>query len=303
MSLALLFPGQGAQTAGFLRRLPNIRAVQEILEQSSNFLGYDVLDLDTDSALSSTISTQLGLVIAGAAFWSFLASERVDPHAVAGMSVGTFAAAVACNAISFEDALRLVQRRAELMQASFQNCRTGMAVVQGLTLQQIELLLRETTELSIANFNSATQFVIAGPLLHLDSFVHLAMEAGCSKASILATAVSSHIPQLASAAQELLVLARQIRVRAPSRVMFSNCHARPITTAEGIREELALNMANPVRWHDIMSGMGGLELSLMIESPPGHMLAGLASESLPDIAVLSAAETRWDVLLLAARRA
>ncbi len=300
MSIALLFPGQGSQTAGFLRRLPPIRAVQDILERSSGMLGYDVRTLDSEEAVKSTVPTQIGLVIAGVAFSNFLCQEGIEPHAVAGMSVGTFAAAVACGAVTLEQALKLVKRRAELMQSTLQDRAEGMSAVQGLDLSQLRSILHGTG-LSIANFNSQTQFVVAGPLSLLGSFTARAIEAGAHKATVLATSVSSHIPQLAPAAIELLDLARQMPVQAPNKVMFSNRLARPITTAEGVREELALNMANPVMWHDIMTAMDGLEITVVLESPPGHTLAGLASEIIPDVRTFSAAEMRWDVLLRAAR--
>ena len=300
MRIALLFPGQGSQTAGFLRRLPSIRAVQDILERSSNILGYDVRTLDSEAAVKLTVPTQLALVIAGVAFANFLSHEGIEPHAVAGMSVGTFSAAVACGAVTLDQALKLVKRRAEMMQLTFQGRAEGMAAVQGLNHSQLRSILHETG-LSIANFNSQTQFVVAGPLSLLDSFIARAIEAGAHKATVLATSVSSHIPQLAPAAMELLDVARQIPVQSPNKVMFSNRLARPITTAEGVREELALNMAQPVMWHDIMGAMDGLGITAVLESPPGHTLAGLASEIIPDVRTFSAAEMRWDVLLGALR--
>ena len=300
MSTALLFPGQGSQTAGFLHRLPAISTVDDILARSSEFLGYDVVKLDSEAAVKSTIATQLGLVIAGAAFWNFLSIEGVEPRAVAGMSVGVFAAAIVCGAVTLEGALKLVQKRAELMESTFQGCAEGMAAIQGLGLAQLDPIVREIG-LSIANFNSQTQFVVAGPLSLLRSLVGRATEAGASKAAILATSVPSHIAQLAPASLELLALVRQIPIEAPNKTMFSNRLARPITTAEGMREELALNMANPVRWHDIMTAMGELGITVVLESPPGHALAGLARESIPEVRTYSAAEMRWDVLLHAAR--
>lgn len=300
MSVALLFPGQGSQTPGFLRRLPPVRAVRDILERSSNFLGYDVFTLDTEAAISSTMSIQLGLVIAGAAFWNFLSDEGIEPRAVSGMSVGVFSAAVACGAVTLEQALKLVKKRAELMQSTFEGRAASMAAVQGLDLAQLKSILRET-ELSIANFNSQTQFVVAGPLRLLDSLVNRAIKAGAYKATILATSVPSHIPQLAPASVDLLALAMQMPVQVPNKTMFSNRFARPITTAEGVREELAHNMASPVKWHDIMTAMNGLGITVVLESPPGHALARLASETIPYVRTFSAAEVRWDVLLRAAR--
>jgi malonate decarboxylase epsilon subunit len=302
MSVALLFPGQGAQSPGFLHRLPKIPAVNETLERSSTFLGYNVLSLDTEVALTSTIATQLSLVIAGAAFCNFLVSGGAKSHTVAGMSVGTFAAGIACGALTLEDALKLVQRRAELMESTFEGRKEGMAVVEGLRLGQIESIL-QGTGLSIANFNSPTQFVVAGQLIQLHSFMHSAIEAGAFRTALLSTSVPSHIRQLTPASQELLTLARQLPVQAPKITMFSNCDARPITTADGLREELAFNMASPVKWHDTMSAMAGLGITVVLEAPPGHTLARLVSETLPSVRALSASELRWDVLLRAAQEA
>ena len=298
MRIALLFPGQGSQTAGFLRRLPSIPAVNDILERSSNVLGYDVRTLDSEAAIKSTVPTQIALVIAGAAFSNFLSVEGIETYAVAGMSVGTFSAAVACGAVTLEQALMLVKRRAELMQSTFQDQSEGMAAVQGLNLAQLRSILNDTG-LSIANFNSQTQFVVGGSLSLLDSFTTRAIEAGAHKATVLATSVSSHTPKLAPAAIELLDLARQMPVQTPNKVMLSNRLARPLTSAEHVREELALNMAHPVMWQDVMGAMDGLGISAVLESPPGHTLSALASEVIPDVRAFSAAEMRWDVLLRA----
>jgi malonate decarboxylase epsilon subunit len=300
-SVALLFPGQGAQSPGFLHRLPKIAAVDQVLKTSSEILGYDVLSLDTEVALASTVSTQLSVVIAGAAFWTYLASEGAALQAVAGMSVGTFAAAIASGALALEDALRLVKLRAELMQATPEADTGRMAVIDGLQLAQVESAL-QGSGLSIANFNSRTQFVIAGAAAELDSLLHRATEMGAFRASFLRTSVCSHIPQLEPASRQLLAAARQVSVQAPKTTYLRNRDARPIRTADGAREELAFNMARPVRWHDIMSAMEGLGITLMLESPPGHTLAPLASESLSGISVLSASDIRWDVLSLAVRQ-
>ena len=296
MSVAVLFPGQGSQTAGFLHRLPPVAAVHEVLDEASSVLGLDVLTLDTDVALSSTVATQLSLLIAGAAFWGYLDSEAVSVSVVAGMSVGLFSAALAAGSISLGTALRLVQRRAELMQERFPGGTHGLAAVQGLRHAEVNVIL-EGSELLVANVNSPTQLVIAGPVRALESFLHLAALSGASKAVLLNAAVPSHIPALASSAQRLLQLAKTLPVSAPDRTILSNGNARPITTAEGMREALAFNMARPVQWHDTMGVIHGLGVTLCVESPPGHALTSLSLEISSGMRAFSAAETRWDLLL------
>lgn len=300
MTVAVLFPGQGSQTAGFLHRLPGIRPVRDVLERASTLLGLDVLTLDTDLALTSTITTQIALVVCGAAFHGFLVSEGVALRAVAGMSVGTYAAALACGAINLETALRLVRHRAYLMETAFPNETYGMAAIQGLRLAQLQAIL-QNENLSVANLNSFAQFVVAGPRAQLEQFLDHATQAGATTVSMLPMSVPSHIPQLLPSSRELFDMARELPVQAPSLPMFSNRDARPITTTEGVREELAMNMAAPLRWHDIMSALNGLGIELFLESPPGRTLTGLALQFEPKVRALSAAETRWDVLIAATR--
>lgn len=302
MSVAVLFPGQGGQTPGFLHRMPVISPVHHVFTEASSVLGFDVLSLDSEAALSSTVATQLGLVIAGAAFWKYLACEGVSVRAVAGMSVGTYSAAFAAGSISLATALTLVRRRAELMQERFPGGTHGLAAVQGLRLAQVEDLLQDS-RLSIANFNSPTQFVVAGRVSRLESFMRRAEAAGASKVLLLKASVPSHISELASSSRELRQLAEQLPVDPPDETVFLNGDARPILTAEGVREELAFNMTRPVRWHDIMGVITGFGITLCIESPPGHALTGLVAETAAGVRALSAAEIRWDVLLRAAAQA
>jgi len=302
MSIALLFPGQGAQSPGFLHRLPSHSAVQETLAEASELLAQDVLTLDSEAALTSTISTQIALLVAGSAFARLCHAEGVQPVVVAGMSVGAFAAAFAAESIDLASAITLVRRRAQLMENAFAPNSYGMLVVDGLRVNSVKLLM-EGAEVVIANYNSGTQHVLAGRTADLSALADRAVQAGAHTVKLLRMAVASHTPQLLSAAHELLDLARQLPIAAPRVAMYANRSARPLLTADGVREELALNMAYPVRWHDTVTALGGLGITLLIEVPPGHTLTRLGSAILPEVQTIAADETRWDVLLRAARRA
>lgn len=112
MSLACLFPGQGAQSPGFLHRLPEHEIVRTTLDEASATLGIDVLALDTGEALQSTVAVQIGLVVAGVAHARALAQAGLTPQFSAGLSVGAYPAAVCCGALDFANALRMVKKRA-----------------------------------------------------------------------------------------------------------------------------------------------------------------------------------------------
>src|ERR1700722_15236550 len=131
MTIAFLFPGQGAQGEGLLHHLPQHAEITRTITEASKVLGLDLGALDNAQALHSTAAVQLGLLVAGVAAARALTAEHVLPGAVAGMSVGAFGAAVACGTLSFADALRLVRLRGELMQAAFSS-GYGLSALIGL---------------------------------------------------------------------------------------------------------------------------------------------------------------------------
>ena len=301
MNVALLFPGQGAQTPGFLHTLPEIECVQKTLVEASNALGFDVLSLDSEPMSRGTVAVQLSLLIAGTAFARFVHAEKIVPVAAAGMSVGAFAAAVAASALAFADALQFVKWRAELMEQAFPDGTHGLAVVEGLQREQLELLL-VGRELVLANENALAQFVVVGQTPSLHTICAVALQAGAHRAELLQIGVPSHTVLLQPAAETLSRLAMKIAVSTPAFPLFANRTARPLISADKLREDLTWNMAAPVMWRDIMSAMGELGVDLFLEAPPGHTLGRLAHVNLPEVAAMSAADTRWDVLAKAARR-
>src|SRR3984885_3990737 len=119
MSISFLFPGQGSQSPGMLKRLPQHNAVEMTLREASEILSRDMSELDSEAALESTVSVQLSLFIAGVAAARTLEAEEVMPEAVAGLSVGAFAAAVVCGSLPFADGIAIVKQRAHLMETSF----------------------------------------------------------------------------------------------------------------------------------------------------------------------------------------
>jgi malonate decarboxylase epsilon subunit len=301
VSIALLFPGQGSQTAGFLRALPTNEIVLRTLEEATSTLGFDVLTLDSEEGLRGTVAAQLALLVAGVAFARFVIAAQVEVAVAAGMSVGVFAAAVAANAVTFTEALGLVRRRAELMDDAFPDSTHGMAVLEGMTREQIEQLIAEEP-IAVANENAAMQFVVAGRVVALQRICSLATEQGASRAQMLRIAVPSHSPWLLEVSQRMREAVDKAFISAPAFPLLANRNGRRITNANSLREELASNMAWPVNWRDVMSLLDGSGVSLYLEAPPGHTLAGLVHANLADASALSASEMRWESLLRAAHR-
>ncbi|MFD1557705.1 malonate decarboxylase subunit epsilon [Paraburkholderia silviterrae] len=304
MSLACLFPGQGAQSAGFLHRLPEHEIVRKTLDEASATLGIDVLALDSAEALQSTVAVQIGLVVAGVAHARALAQAGLTPQFSAGLSVGAYPAAVCCGALDFADALRMVKKRAELMESAWPS-GYGLTAVSGLSETQVEMLANapdSSERVYVANVNAPRQIVVAGADAALEAFAARALAAGARKAQRLAVSVPSHCELLADATEQLVAWSRDIPFRSPEGVYVDNRGGRPLHDADAIRADLATNMRYTVRWFDALTVMIESGATVLVEAPPGQVLTDIAREHYPEVAALSAATLPLDRLVATVRR-
>lgn len=293
--LACLFPGQGAQSAGFLHRLPPHPVVQATIAEASDALSFDVLTIDTPDALRSSVAVQIGLVVAGVATARRIAAAGFDIALTSGLSVGAYAAAVTSGAIAFADALRLVAKRAELMERAYPS-GYGLSAIDGLTEHEVERLAggaaaEAGSRIYVANVNAPRQIVVTGSDAALDAFNIRALAAGAHRATRLDVSVPSHCELLADASNALLAYAADIPLQAPRAVYIGNRTARPLRTAEAIRDDLATNMRHTVRWFDALTVMIELGATVLVEAPPGQVLTSIARNAYPDVTALSACAT------------
>jgi malonate decarboxylase epsilon subunit len=307
MTIAFLFPGQGAQTEGLLHHLPQHAEVTRTIEEASDVLGVDIASLDNSAALHSTAAVQPALLIAGVATARALMAEHVHPAAVAGMSIGAFGAAVTCGTLSFADALPLVRRRGELMQEAFPS-GYGLAAIEGLDEVHVEDIMERirTAEFPVyvSNINAPRQIVVAGSDRGLDAATAQARQQGARRAERLAVSVPSHCPLLQPVADRLQQLLAGLALRPPSIPYVSNRGGRPLYDAEAIRQDLAAGVAHPVRWYDTLEVMRELGAKLFIEMAPGHVSTHLVAELIPDVRAVSIADQglRYATVLAARER-
>jgi len=304
--LACLFPGQGAQSAGFLHRLPAHRVVKDTIDQASAALSIDVLSLDTADALRSSVAVQIGLVVAGVASARRLAADGFDIALCAGLSVGAYAAAVICGAIAFEDALALVKKRAELMEAAYPR-GYGLAAIDGLTEHEVEVLAADLARdcairVYVGNVNAPRQIVVAGSDEALEAFGARALAAGAHRAKRLDVSVPSHCELLAAQSAELSSYATGIAFHAPRALYIGNRRARALRAPEAIREDLATNMRYTVRWFDALTSIVELGATVLVEAPPGQVLTSIAQFTFPDVPALSACATPDERLIAILRK-
>jgi malonate decarboxylase epsilon subunit len=212
-------------------------------------------------------------------------ADGVEPDVVAGLSVGVFAAAVAVGVLSFKDGLSLVKLRAELMEKAYPK-GYGLAAVIGLSETHLSQIVSEINKpaspVFVGNLNAPTQFVIAGSDSGMEGVLNRAKNEGARTAKRLPVSVPSHCVLLKSVADELTRRIAQIEIKKPKAIYVSNRRARALRDPDGIREDLATNIAHPVRWHDATTVAYERGIRFFVELPPGHTLTDLASTAFPD---------------------
>ena len=294
MSICFLFPGQGTQYPDLFGCLPQHTAVKDTLLEASQILKVNIDQLDSQAALKSTINVQLSLFIAGVASARALAASHVIPAAVAGLSVGAFAAAVICKSLDFADGIALVQKRAQLMENRFPS-GFGMSAIVGLNEQTVAQLVHGFYSTSqpvfVSNINAPRQIIIAGCLAGLDKVEEAALKIGAQKAERLNVGVPSHCPLFQPVADSLQEILSKIALKKPTIPYISNIRARPLRLAAAVAEDLANNIAHGVRWHESISVLMELGCDLFVEMNPGSVLSRLGSEAFPDVRFIALEES------------
>jgi malonate decarboxylase epsilon subunit len=296
MSVAFLFPGQGSQVPGMLHALPDHPSIARTLDEVTEALGENVLQLDSPAALRSTVSVQLALLASGVAVARALVAEGVAPEAVAGMSAGAFAAAVVAGVLNLADGVRLLKLRAERMVELYPR-GYGLAAIVGLREKQVSTLVEgactEQNPVYVANINAPRQIVIAGSYEGMDKVLEAARKRGARKAVRLAVPEPSHCPLLQPVADTLAKSLQAIHLQKPKFIYVGNVTGRVLRSAEAISEDLASNIAHGVRWYDATTVLTELGCRLFLEMPPGHVLSQLGREAFLDVRTLAVGETSF----------
>ena len=305
MSSLWVFPGQGAQQPGMLAQLPDEGVVRDCLNSATHTLGENVRLLDSAQALQSSRAVQLCLLIAGVAAARLLQACDCQPDYVAGLSIGAYPAAVISGALAFEDALRLVALRGELMQGAYPE-GYGMTAILGLDQACVETLIAQVhsaeTPVYLANINADTQFVIAGSLEAMASVSRLAKSSGASAARRLAVTVPSHCELLATPARVLAEAFARVPLQAPGVRYLSGSTARPVLRADKLRDDLAFNMCRVVDWRSTVQTAFERGVRLHIELPPGTVLTGLARKTFEQGTAIAFQGARLDSLTTLSRQ-
>ncbi len=276
---AYVFPGQGAQFVGMGKELyNNSDAARALFEKANEILGFRITDLmfdGTDEDLRQTKVTQPAVFLCSVI--PALINEEVKPDMVAGHSLGEFSALVVAGALSFEDGLTLVSKRAMAMQKACEKTPSTMAAILGLTDEVVEEICNSITDEVVvaANFNCPGQIVISGTLPGIDQACEKMTEAGARRALKLSVGGAFHSPLMDPAREELAEAINQTTFMDPKCPVYQNVDAMPHTDAQTIKENLIKQLTAPVRWTQSVLQMMADGATSFTEVGPGAVLQGL----------------------------
>ncbi len=285
--IVFLFPGQGAQTVGMGSQLAEtVPAVRRLYDRAADVLGYDLAQVcfnGPEQRLDSTVISQPALFVTSLAA---LESLRLESPAVveacqatAGLSLGEYTAMVFAGVMEFEDALQVVKRRGEAMQAAADAVPSGMVSILGLELEKVEQLCAEARSegevLQVANRLCPGNIAISGHSTACERAAEKAASFGAMKAVPLAVAGAFHTELMQSAVAQLEDVLTQVPMQTPRIPVVSNVDARPHDDPEQIRQLLIKQVVSPVRWEDSMRYLLDQGAQHFYEIGPGRVLRGL----------------------------
>lgn len=289
---AFLFPGQGAQEPGMLKDICEAFPIaRKILDKISEITGVDMPKLmwESDaSVLSRSDNSQLAITAASVATMKVLEEKGVVPASAMGFSLGEFPSLYAAGVLSFEDVIKVVQKRGQIMQAVCEQIASeneghapGMSAILGLPPEKVTEIANTIDNVYAANLNSVKQTVISGTYDGLEAAEKAFAEAGARRCVRLAVAGPFHSPLMQKAADEFEKAIADVTFNDPKIPLFSNVTGKQVMSGEEAKKSAVLHLTNPVRWTDEEAVLGAMMTEdaanewKVIEVGPGRVLGGL----------------------------
>ncbi len=293
---AFLFPGQGAQVPGMIKDICDAYPeARKVVDEVSKITGVNMAELlwESDAAvLSRSDNSQLAITTASLAVIKVLESKGIKPSAVMGFSLGEFPALYAAGVLSFEDVIKVVRKRGQIMQATCEKIAKeneghapGMTAVIGLSPEQVTAITKDIKDAYPANLNSPVQTVVSGTADALTELEAKAKEAGARRALRLAVAGPFHSPLMQEAADNFEKALADFTFNNPDKILFSNVTGCQTKDAAEIKKNAVLHLTNPVRWTDEEKVLNDLIADdkdnewELIEPGVGSVLSGLWAKS------------------------
>lgn len=285
MAKAYLFPGQGSQFVGMGKDhfQTNVN-FKSRFDDANEILGIDLVSImfeGPEESLKQTEFTQPAIFLHSVALFETLDTK---PDMVAGHSLGEFSALVASGAVAFDDALKIVRKRGQLMQQAGTQNQGTMAAVIGMDDDVVENICAEATEITnkevvAANFNCPGQLVISGYVVAVEKAVEIATERGARMAKLLPVSGAFHSSLMQPAFDGLRSELENLEIHIPTCPIYSNYKALPTSDVEEIRSNLLNQLLNPVRWTQTLLNMMENGATSFVEVGPGRVLQGLVKRT------------------------
>ena len=286
--IAWLFPGQGAQKVGMARDLcdafPEAAAVFDEADEALGRSLSGVVFEGPEDELRQTVNTQPGILVASLAAWRAAQASGHEavaepPLATAGHSMGEYTALVAAGSLTVSEAVRLVARRGELMQAAGEQNPGTLAAVLGMDEEVVEAVCAEAGA-EVCNLNATGQIVIGGRPEAVERAATLAEERGARRVVRLRVGGAFHTSLMAPAAEAMAPILAQAEIADPQVTVIGNVTATALSNAEDVRADLTAQIRRPVRWRDTVLRMHDLGVDTWVELGPGTVLTGLTRTTL-----------------------
>ena len=290
MKIAFLFSGQGAQYPSMMKELyDSEKSVQEVFSAADAALGRSVSTLcfeGTQEELNLTHNTQPCVLAADLAAGMILRARGIEPEAVAGFSLGEYAALSFAGVFSAADAFQMIQIRADAMQEAVPPGEGAMAAMIGVAADKVEELCSRATRGYVipANYNSYVQTVISGTVAGVDEVIDLAKDEGIASMK-LAVSAPFHCALMEPAAKKLEDLFRTKTFADPKIPVYMNVHGEAVTKQDGIAGLLVRQAMSPVRWVKTLENMRDAGFDTFVECGPGRTLSGLVKKTLKGVTV------------------
>ena len=290
---AFIFPGQGSQSVGMCSSIISTSLSKKYFYKTSNALGYNLLDIcknGPNEELTKTINTQPSIFTLSVIIDKMLKEEGVIPCAVAGHSLGEYSALVSANVLSFEDALNLIILRAQEMEKANNSSEGTMAAVLNASIEEINLIIEQVDGiLVIANYNTPSQIVLSGEKQTIETAIKISKEIS-NKIRCIPLNVSGafHSPLMKFARVVLSDRINLLNFNNAKVPIYQNINGKSTQDASTIKDNLILQLENPVQWFNIIINMkNDAQIFNFVECGPGKVLMGINRRISKDFVTLS----------------
>lgn len=290
--IACIFPGQGSQYIGMGKELFLTPSGGKALEMARETLGIEFINLmkeGPEGELQQTVNTQPAILLVSVVAWQQLRDAGIEPDFVAGHSLGEYSAHVAAGSLELDEALSVVRRRGELMQAADPQGEGGMAAILGLSAEKVEEACRLASSLGIvapANYNCPGQVVISGEKGAVAYAIEISKGLGAKRAIPLTVSGAFHSRLMENVGDALRLVLKKVPWQVPRCPVVANIDGLEVFTSERTVSTLTQQVSGAVLWEQSVRHLLDLGVDTFIECGPGKVLTGLVKKIAPDANLL-----------------